>query len=260
MSLIPPQSPPVAELLDVRVDLDADESHHARQVLRLGPGAAVELFDGRGTVAQGTIAAGPGPGPGSAGGKAVNVRVTQARRVSQPVPAIDVAAAVPKGPRGDEMVNQLSQLGADRFTPLVAGRSVVNPGAGKLARYSRAAVAAAKQCGRAYVMDVCQPVDLAAALARPYDLRLLAAPGGAGAADGAGGAHRVAEALRRAAHVLILIGPEGGWTDAETALAAAHGCLIWSLGPNVLRIETAAAAAVAVARYLAAHEPERDKT
>jgi len=212
--------------------LDPDESHHARRVLRLDVGAVIELFDGKGRTARGAI-------EGWSGGAAVKlseVRVTPPLR-----PALDLAVAIPKGPRADEMVNQLSQLGVDRLIPLGTERSVVDPRPQKLEKFSRAAVESAKQCGRAWLMSVEAQVSFDAALAMPHDVKLIASPGAAAGDD------RLAR-VRAAQRVLVLIGPEGGWTEGELLAAREAGCVAWSLGPNILRIETAAVAAAAIVR------------
>jgi 16S rRNA (uracil1498-N3)-methyltransferase len=226
-----------AKLSGLQVELSPTESRHAR-VLRLKVGDAVELFDGRGLIAQGRVAA-------AGRGEAVTVDIESARRVGPPAPRLDVAVAIPKGPRGDAMIEQLSQAGADRLIPLRTQRSVVHPRDTKVQKMARTAVESAKQCGRAYVMAVEPPTDLAAVLQRPYDLRLIAQPGSDVPAD-------LPARLSRAAGVLVVIGPEGGWSPPELALCAEHGCLAWRLGPHVLRIETAAVAAATLVRYLTA--------
>ena len=81
-------------------------------------------------------------------------------------------------------------------------------------------------------------------LSNAYDLRLIATPDGQAPQS-------LNRQLREAKHVLLLIGPEGGWTDTELSIALKAGCVPWWLGRHVLRIEIAATAAVAIARYLA---------
>ena len=219
---------------DARVRLDQAQSHHAATVLRLGEGAEVELFDGEGLIGRGVI---------RKAGRAVDVALRQVQRMARPQPALDVAATLPKGPRADAMIPALSQLGVDRFVPLRCERSVVDPRPAKVQRFAAAAIESAKQCGRAYVMHVAAPTDLAAVLSEDHDARLIAAPGAGTPTDLPG-------RLTSARHVLVLIGPEGGWTDEERAAAEGAGAASWSLGPHVMRIETAACAAAAIVRYL----------
>jgi 16S rRNA (uracil1498-N3)-methyltransferase len=225
--------------------LDDLESHHALKVLRLHGGAAVELFDGRGRVGRGLVR-GNAETPRGERNPRVLVALEQVQDVEPARPALDLAVAMPKGPRADDMVEQLSQAGVDRLIPLHTRRGVVLPGAGKLARFNRAVVESAKQCRRNYLMLVTDPCTLDEVLAQGHDLRLLADAPGAESGTNPG-----AELFRAARRVLILVGPEGGWAPEERQVADRAGCHRWRLGPHVLRIETAALAAAAVARYLA---------
>mgnify|MGYP002624243537 CR=1 FL=1 len=219
------------------IPLPTDEAHHALRVLRLRDGDDVELFDGHGGVARGTLVI---------RGRAASVRLERTWREPVLRPTIDVAVALPKGPRADAMVAALSQAGVRTMMPLRVERTIVEPRDAKLDRFNRAAVESAKQCGRAHVMVVSTTRSLDEVLAEPHDLRLLTDPRGKSAVDAA--------ALRAAEHVLILIGPEGGWTEAECDAADRAGCMRWSIGPHVMRVETAAPAAAAIARYLAGPE------
>lgn len=215
--------------------LDVDESRHALRVLRLTAGAPVELFDGAGWTARGTLEAGAG--------KAARVRVVQAWREAPLRPALTLAAAVPKGPHAEAMVEAMSQLGATMWLPLICDRSVVRPRPAKLDRWRRGAIESAKQCGRAHVMQIDDPTSFEEALARPASVKLLLTPGAEGEAG-------LMERVRDVAEVLALVGPEGGWSEGELAAAAANGVARWEIAPHVLRIETAAAAACTLVRYL----------
>ena len=247
--------------------LDAEESRHARKVLRLAAGAAVELFDGEGRLAEAVIE--------SVAPSGVDCRVTAVRRVTPAGPWLTLATAVPKGPRAVEMVNQLAQLGVNRWVPLACDRSVVEPAktassaprkrrrsrgtdeatptgrGGQLARYERAALAAAKQSGRPTLMQIGEPATPASVLADPFDLTLLLHPETpeAGPHPTPSGGNDLP--WREAQRVLLLVGPEGGWTLEELRQADAAGARRWSIGDAVLRIETAAAAGAALVRYLA---------
>lgn len=216
--------------------LDAEETRHARKVLRLSEGQRVELFDGAGQLAAADLVA-------YRDGVAV-CRVKSVESVDPPKPRLTVASAVPKGPRAEDMVNQLAQLGADRFVPLRCERGVVDPGEGKLERFAKASLAAAKQSGRLHFMKVLAPSSLAEALDEVCDIGLILDPRGESINDLPG-------RLEVSTHTMLLIGPEGGWTPSELDAADRAGYDRWKLGPNVLRIETAATTAVGVLRYLA---------
>src|SRR5690606_6755443 len=120
-------------LSDTIVSLDRDQSHHARKALRLGAGDLVELFNGHGAIAQGTIVSADSD---------VHVRVIAIDLLPPPAPHLTVAAAFPKGPRADDMVNMLNQVGCNTLVPLMVERTVVEPRASKLSRLAAAGVEA----------------------------------------------------------------------------------------------------------------------
>lgn len=231
-SLPTAQGPDVS---DVVCSLDKAESHHARNVLRLSVGDVVELFDGKGSVAGAVIE--------RYEGSRAACRVDKVEHYPAITPTLTVASAVPKGPRADAMIDQLSQLGVDCFIPLRAEHSVAVPKDSKIDKFTRSAVESAKQCRRAWLMRIEQPKAPQEAWSdEGYDLKLLAALGGDALPE-------VAERLRTSKSVLVLIGPEAGWGEKELVSAGQAGCESWSIAPHVLRIETAATAAAAILRY-----------
>jgi len=193
----------------------------------------VQLLDGRGNIAQATIL---GDDPRSA-----SCLVASIAQAPRPSPVIELATAIPKGPRADAMINDLAQLGVDRLLPLISERSIVDPRPTKLLRFHKAAMEAAKQSGRAWFMRVEDAVSFAEALVCDAQLKLVADP----YAQPIGG---LAGRLDSVSTVRILVGPEGGLTDQELADAEEAGFTPWTYSPNILRIETAAAAAVAILR------------
>lgn len=218
--------------------LDRDQSRHALRALRLEKGAPLQLLDGRGAVASALIT-------GVEGGRVV-CRVGSVQHEPPTAPRLTIASAIPKGPRGDAMANDLAQLGADALVPMRTARSVVHPGGPKLARYRKASAEAAKQCGRAWFMEVAPLTVFEQVLADHAGtaVRLLADP--AGEPTGA-----VAPRLAGAASAVVLVGPEGGFTPAEAEAATSAGFVPWRFAQHVLRVETACSAAVAVLRALA---------
>ncbi|MBI1337980.1 MAG: RsmE family RNA methyltransferase [Phycisphaera sp.] len=213
--------------------LNGDESHHALKVLRVKVGDRVELFDGSGTSAAGEVV--------ETSRKQVTVRLTTSRTTPPLVPSLDIAVSLPKGPRAADMVNTLTQLGADRLFPLSTRHSTVKAGDIKVDRLQRAAIEAAKQSRRDYLLTIESPTTLENLFEAPHDLRLVAHPY-------PDQPFEIQAALGGASRVLALVGPEAGFTDEELALCFHHGCRPWKLSPNILRIETAAAAAVAILR------------
>jgi 16S rRNA (uracil1498-N3)-methyltransferase len=150
---------------------------------------------------------------------------------------IRVGTAVPKGERFGWLIEKAVELGVARLTPLIAERSVVDPRESKLDRLRKTVVEASKQSGRSRLMDIDAPSELRPFLESTEGLRLLADPAGASPEEW--------PPIARGEVVRLAVGPEGGFTDAERALALEQGWRPIRLGPNILRIETAAVAGVA---------------
>jgi 16S rRNA (uracil1498-N3)-methyltransferase len=193
----------------------------------------VQLIDGRGTIAKATLA---NTQPGQ-----TTCSIESIQHVPAPSPRIELATAIPKGPRADAMVNDLAQLGTDLLIPLMSQRSVVHPRDNKLERFAKAAAEAGKQSGNAWFMRVDEPSAFEDALDCDAELKLVADPYAQPITD-------LPTHLNSVSTVRVLIGPEGGLTDEELAAARDAGFTPWRYSPNVLRIETAAAAAVAILR------------
>ena len=232
-------------LSDVPVALDSEQARHARTVLRLREGDCVEVFDGDGRVGEACIERGP-----CGEHEPATLRLASLRSVEPPDTTVDVACALPKGPRGAAMAASLSQVGASCLIPLRCERGVVDPRRINRHRFEKAAIESAKQCGRAHLLDIGSPATIRELLGGAHDVRLFGSPHPEQRPD----PKELAARLRRARSVLILVGPEGGWTDNEHAMAVAGGCAPWRFGAHVMRIETACTAAVAIVRYLASGE------
>jgi 16S rRNA (uracil1498-N3)-methyltransferase len=227
---------PHPRLSDGLCVLSEEETRHARKVLRLSPGDEVELFDGRGSVGTAFLADYMDEG--------AVCKVTAVTQVEPLRPAITVAAAVPKGDLAEHMVDQLSQLGADRFVPMATARSVVDPRDTKLDRFRRIAIESAKQCGRLTLMQIDAVTPYEKVLAEVCDFGVILDPRG-------GRPPSLRDDLRDRAMAIAIVGPEGGFTDDELHLADHAGFTRWCISPNTLRIGTAAATATAILRYLA---------
>lgn len=220
------------------ITVTGEEHHHLARVLRARPGDAITLFDGAGGEvdarvvrvgrAETELAAGPG-GPDA---------LPHASRAGAPLVLL---TAVPRGGRMDFLVQKCSELGVSRIVPIIAARSVARPEPGRRGRWEKIAREAARQCGRADVPVVDAPATLAAALAAP-DLpgrRLVLSPAPTG--------RSLRALLPEPAATALLVGPEGGLAAGESEAAEAAGFVPVSLGPLILRVETAAIVAVALA-------------
>lgn len=226
-----------------RLTLRADEAHHARRVIRLEAGAAVLCFDGAGRAWRGRIA-------GYERDTALVDVVEALAPEPEPAPRITLAQGLVKGDRMDLIVQKAAELGVARIVPVACDRSDVRLEAERVGRRSerwrRIVVEAAKQCERARVPEVAAPAPLEAVLAST-DGALVAFV----ERDGLPARGRL-EALRAEPSIAVFVGPEGGWSERERALFVEHGVERLSLGPLVLRAETAAIAGLAVVSYACA--------
>lgn len=229
------------------IELPPDAARHV-QVLRLQPGDALTLFDGQGGEWSAQVR--------TMGKREVRAELLAHHAVERELPiAVTLALAMPAGDRMDFVVEKATELGAAAIVPLVAERSVLRL-AGERADKRRAhwqaiAVAACEQCGRNRVPQVATPLPL------PAWLEALSAPA-AGHARWLLGwrdaqAWPAVQASGASSHgALLLSGPEGGFSDAEEALARARGFAAVTLGLRVLRADTAPLAALAA---IALHHP-----
>lgn len=232
---------PTLDLTQPAVTLPASESQHLARVLRLAPGAPVQVFDGRGTMVRGTVL------HATPSSSLVAVDGVTAAQPEAPWP-LTVCAPLLKGDAMDAVVRDATVLGATEIIPLTTARTNVpvrRADSGRLhERWHRVAVAAAKQCGRATLPEISDVRGLIDMLQAPvwqaWQRRILVEP----ALD----VTLTDEPLRRAPLVLAF-GPEGGWDAGEVCAACEAGWSPWSLGPFTLRAEHVTLAALAVVRY-----------
>ena len=165
---------------------------------------------------------------------------------------ITLAQGLPSGDKMDWVVEKSVELGVAQIVPIAARRSVVQltgeRRAKRVAHWRRVAQAACEQCGRNRLPQVDEPVSLADWLANrdPSSPAFLCHPEATAP---------LAQALRdagvqQAGALTLLVGPEGGWSDEEVALAARHGVHAFRFGPRVLRTETAGLALISAAAAL----------
>jgi len=215
-----------------------EEAHHAVRVKRLQVGDALELLDGRGTIALARVEL---VEKVSKGAWRLLARVERCESAAPVRPWVEVWSATPKGGRVEGLIEQLSQVGAAVWRPLQSVRTIVDPREGKLDRLERVARESAKQCGRAHVLRVGTRASFAQALREPDALgvrpiTLIALIGGRSIAD----ALAPVRAGERPLSVRLLVGPEGDWTDQERDEALVSGAVGVGLGPHAMRTETAA--------------------
>lgn len=224
-------------ITDGSITLDRDEAHHLTRVRRVSAGAEIVAFDGLGNSWLCRLT------ESTKTGAWLDVIEKLQEDTVMPGPEIWLGTAVPKGDRFDWIVEKATELGVDRLVPLVCERSVVEPRPTKLDRLRRTVIEACKQSGRDRLMEIADPVPLKAFLAGlPADSIGLFADRGPAALPG------LASKKSDMAYVLACVGPEGGWTVPERAMAAGLGWHSVGLGPHILRIETAAIAMAACVR------------
>lgn len=222
--------------------IEGAEASHIKNVMRLTRGDAVGLVDGCGFEYLALI---DRLLPG-------RVELTVTGRKPSPGRAptrIHVAQGYLKDKKMDRLVRQLSELGVARFQPIVSERAVVRPAAGRSAyrreRWRKICIEALKQCRRGDLMELEDMAPFGSLLetAGGCDLRILFWENASHGLVPQGAAPGVRS-------VLVVLGPEGGFSDREAAAAEKAGFLLARLGPRVLRAETAAVAACAVVQYL----------
>jgi len=212
------------------VGLEGDELHHAARVSRVREREIVELIDGRGAAAEALV-------------RAVTRSAVELEILGTAVPAresplaIELAPAIIQPERIELVLQKSCELGVSRVTPVISARIDTKPERipGKLDRWRRILVEATKQSGRARVPELGDPEPFAALVAREGPRVLFDAD--------AEETRTIGNAPER---IVVLIGPEGGWSEDELELARERGCEIRRLGPRRLRAETAAIAGLVV--------------
>lgn len=221
------------------VEIDGSDAHKITRVLRLQRGDRIEIVDSAATAFEAAI--------GEAGPvvRAELLGRAGERAVASGVLRCDVAQAVPKGRRMELVIEKGTELGANAFLPFYCERSVARAvGEEKLARWRRLARSAAQQSGRVDIPEIREPVPFDALLERfaAYQRVLFAWE----LAPHAPLNQRLLQALPATGSVLVVVGPEGGFTHDEAEAAERHDAVSLSLGSRILRTDTAALALLAV--------------
>lgn len=227
--------------------LTGSEAHHARDVLRMKPAEKLVLFNGRGREITAEIV--------DLSGAGIQLRKLHEAETPALRSRIILGQAIPKGKNMDLIVQKAVEIGAAEIAPIISDRTVVQvdleSAAQKHAKWQQIAIEAAKQCGQNWLPQVHAPRRLGDFFlaSTAFDLRLI----GSLQPDAQHLKEILADYSNEHQHlpesVLMLIGPEGDFTPAELALARHHGCRPITLGPIILRVETAAIYCLSVLSY-----------
>lgn len=217
------------------IELEARASHYLANVLRISVGDSLLLFNGDGNNYYAEIVA--------VKKQKVTVRLLQSELCNTESPLrITLAQAISKGERMDYCVQKAAELGVNVIQPLMTRRVIVKMDpkrmAKRIAHWQAVAISACEQSGRACVPQVLEPLTLAQWLeSKTGGDRLILAPT----------AEQKLTGFKPGSNeVSVLIGPEGGFEEQELANAGAAGCQLVSMGPRVLRTETAGPVAIAL--------------
>ncbi len=214
------------------VCLDKEESRHLARVLRHRPGDTVQVFDGQGGWGRAVVE--------EAAADAARLRIVEQRQASPPLARLHLAQALLKGDKMDLVIQKSVELGVAAILPCHSRHCAANrPSVQRMRRWRRIAREAAKQCGRLWLPHVAEPEELHAVVNRFDHVVFFWENGEAGEAP----------SLPAKGDCLLVVGPEGGFSSEEAADLCAQGAIPASLGPFILRAETAAIAAVAVSMF-----------
>lgn len=219
-----------------QAELRGPEAHHAMHVMRLEVGDSITLFDGGGAEFSARVE--------KIDRRSLQLSILERHPIDRELPfQLSLAVSLPKGDRQRWLVEKATELGVTRIVPLITARSVGRVSSSTIKKLERAVIEASKQCGRNLLMGIEEPVSWASFVAEcdSSAQRWIAHPSADASLAEAGQARSVTDNL------IVAIGPEGGFDKAEVALAREAGWKSISLGPRILRIETAALAVAATA-------------
>lgn len=229
---------PTPASLATPLTLDQEQSRHINRVLRLARGEKIILFDGQGNEFNATLLE---------VGKKVTVEISQHHRVEAVPPIIHLHQALLKGKKIEFIIQKMTELGIDYFHPFVSSHTAAKPPkAARLERWQKISLESCKQCGRARMMRVNPPTPLSEAVTRvdPAQALLFWEEEDE---------RTIGELndLEQRDELHIFIGPEGGFAREEVKLFQQRGIPTLSMGPFIMKADTAALCAVTLVLHQA---------
>jgi len=220
------------------------EQHHLRNVLRLTPGATIRIIDGQGNVYTAEVL-----------DIGTNRKPSEARILTHEfqagiLPSLTLFQGLPKSDKMELILQKATEIGVTQIVPMYAEHALQKPSQNRYERWHRVVISATKQCKRAWLPKLCEPQTFEASLAQldKCSLRLILNPHPAQEPH----PQHIKTVLREVLQptsIALFVGPEGGFSNQEVTAAIKNGCISATLGTNILRTETAAIVAVAIAAY-----------
>ncbi len=227
---------PISSFSDTHATLSDDETRHLRDVLRLKIGDEVSVFDGSGREFRCSIS--------TIAKESAGLAIVEEIQPTSPESPLEltIAPTVLSGEKYDLIVQKAVELGVSSLIPLITVRCDGKPkdAAKRLERWRRIALEATKQCGRARLMDIREPIGFADLIKDPNITNVIMFSEREG---------RNFSVVQTANKTTALFGPKGGWDDAELDLAHKHDINVVTLGGRILRAETAAIALTAILQH-----------
>ena len=223
------------------------EAHHALHVLRLRNGDRISILDGAGHELVSEIE--------RSDRDKLSLRILERREIPRPASQITLLQALPKGKLMDSIIQKATELGTYRIVPLLTERVVhqfnKKEGLKKVEKWQLIAIESVKQCGSPWLPKIEEPITIEEFLARKEQFDLPLAASIQGAASNARKYFQEFQANqgRKPASVCVWIGPEGDFTPEEMSAIKTSGARPITLGPNVLRTETAAIYCLSILNY-----------
>lgn len=219
------------------VELAGDEGRHLVNVMRLGPDAEVELFDGKGKLAAATVI--------SISRKGAELKVEHIEMIPPRTSSrVIIAASIAKGQRFDWIISKCTEIGIDHIAPIICQRTVkLAKGTKAIDRYKKLSLSAVKQCKRIFLPEIDEPENIDTAvdkLKRIYpSAEIIYGSLGTDSAS-------ILNATGIGKDVIAIVGPEGGFTEDEEKMLQAKSAVPVKLTQTILRTETAAIAMAAI--------------